>query len=86
MHQKLKCNKCKALFNCYQQTTRIYGPVIWIKCPHCGTEAERNMSAFVESYVDEDLQLISKACNMIDMAQGILKRVGEEAAYVKRKG
>ena len=82
---KLKCKECGTLFDCYRLTTRIYGPIVWTRCPECNTETERNMSAFVEEHVDSELQLISKACSMIEVAKYISASVGEQRAYSKKK-
>jgi len=85
MRLKLKCNKCGNSFPCTNYTTKLRGPIVLITCTDCGETYERSFSAFVGSQFEDDAPVISKARGMIELAQDIVGRVGEQPAYDKRK-
>jgi len=84
MPLKLKCNECGGTFVCTRHTTRLRGPLILITCTECGETYERNFSAFVSSQFEEE-GLIARAVGMIDLAQAIVERADESAAFKKKK-
>lgn len=78
MHQNLRCPKCNHLFGCSAGSCRVVGPVLEINCPFCGKKSQRNMSAFIESQVDDSLRVLEKARLMLGLARnmaGILEPV-----------
>ena len=84
MPLKLKCSKCGGVFICNRYTTKLRGPVVLLSCTDCDEMYERNFSKFVETQFEEG-GVIAKATGMIDLAKAIVERVGEEAAFKKKK-
>lgn len=82
----LACDICGFEFVCNKFTARIKGPIINVGCPKCGFVLKQNMSAFVERPFDkDDVSILQKARDMIDLAQEITLEVGEDTAFLKRK-
>ena len=85
MHQNLRCPKCGKLFSCDKTTARNVGPVLRIICPFCRKTSDRNMSAFIESQVDENLRVLEKAKLMIALAQRVNEIIEPEEEKQKKK-
>lgn len=83
----IACVYCRRLFVPTEFNSRMVGPNIESKCPHCGKDSDRKLNKIAEFTADEFnlLPPLKRANRMIKVAQAVENRVLGDTSKKRRK-